>query len=142
MRTRKPRPGKSSPAFPSLPHPTPPASRPLPPKSSVGMSRFASVLRVMDMSNPLNTQRHVPAPALCLAALALLGLSDLCLAQMIPVEDRRELWVVAVSNGEQDNMTIVPSGPFAPLVDGWAHAYIETGPPEDGHYCEADATQS
>lgn len=80
-------------------------------------------------------------PILILPILILLR-ADPGRAQMVPLEDRRELWARAESGGESQHSVVLVANPFDPLIDGWAHAYVESGPPELGHYCQADATQS
>jgi hypothetical protein len=62
-------------------------------------------------------------------------------AQMVPLEDRRELWARAESGGESQHSVVLIQNPFDPMIDGWAHAYVESGPPEEGN-AEADAFQS
>jgi len=84
--------------------------------------------------------RSTPALAM-LTIFILLIAADPGGAQMVPLEDHRELWARAESGGESQHSVVLVQNPFDPMIDGWAHAYVESGPPEEGN-AEADAFQS
>ena len=76
--------------------------------------------------------RSTPALAM-LTIFILLIAADPGGAQMVPLEDHRELWARAESGGESQHSVVLVQNPFDPMIDGWAHAYVESGPPEEGN---------
>ena len=84
--------------------------------------------------------RSTPARAM-LTVFILLIAADPGGAQMVPLEDHRELWARAESGGESQHSVVLVQNPFDPMIDGWAHAYVESEPPEEGN-AQADAFQS